>query len=76
MTEEQRTAKKKELLNEVYPRASALEKDCDTQMNDLLGKLTKLLKESGEGTGLVDQIRESYYNEKSLKKAHYLSLLT
>ncbi len=76
MTEEERDAKKRSLLAEVYPKASSLERDCDAQMNQLLSKLSKLLEDAGEGTGLADQIRESYYNEKSLKKAHYLSLLT
>ena len=76
MTKEQRSAKKKELLSEVYPKASALERDCDAQIDQLLSKLTVLLKEAGDDTGLVDQIRNSYYNEKSLKKAHYLSLIT
>ena len=76
MTDEQRTAKKKALLAEVYPRAAALERDCDNQINQLLSKLTKLLEDSGESTALTEQIRTAYYNEKSLKKAHYLSLIT
>ncbi len=76
MTKEQRSAKKKSLLAEVYPKAAALERDCDDQIDKLLSKLTGLLKDAGESTGLVDQIRSSYQNEKSLKKAHYLSLIT
>ena len=76
MTEEQRDAKKKSLLAAVFPKASSLEKQCDNEINQILERLTNLLKESGDDTQLVDRIRESYYNEKSLKKAHYLSLLT
>lgn len=76
MTEEERDAKKKSLLAQVYPRAASLERDCDAQMNQLLSKLSKLLQDAGDDTALVDQIRTSYYNEKSLKKAHYLSLIT
>ncbi len=76
MTEEERSAKKKSLLSEVYPQAVALETQCDTEVEKVVSKLKSLLKEAGQNTDLADKIYESYKNEKSLKKAHYLNLIT
>ncbi len=75
MTEEERSAKKNELLKRVYPQAVALEDECDKQVDEVITKLKSLLKESGQDNSLADKIYESYKNEKSLKKAHYINLV-
>jgi len=73
LNEAEREAKKKSIISSLYPKASALEKQCDTQVNQVLAKLEALLKESGGDTSLVGRIRDSYNSEKSLKKAYYLN---
>ena len=73
LTEAEREAKKKNIISSLYPKASALEKQCDTQVNQVLAKLEALLKESGGDISLVGRIRDSYNSEKSLKKAYYLN---
>lgn len=76
LTEDERMAKKKELLTRVYPQAAALEKECDAKVNEIVTKLRSLLEEAGQDTSLADKIYESYQNEKSLKKAHYINIIT
>ncbi len=73
LNEAERETKKKSIISSLYPQASALEKQCDTQVNQVLAKLEALLKESGGDMSLVGRIRDSYNSEKSLKKAYYLN---
>lgn len=73
LTEAQREEKKKSIISSLYPQAVSLEKQCDTQVNQVLSKLETLLKESGGDTSLVGKIRDAYQSEKSLKKAYYLN---
>jgi len=73
LTEEERAVKKKSIISSLYPKAAALEKQCDAQVNEVLSKLEALLKASGGDVSLVGRIRDSYNSEKSLKKAYYLN---
>ena len=70
----QRSARKTEVVKKVYSQAVALEKECDAQVNIVLAELEDILKKSGEDLSLVDKIRQSYSEEKSLKKAYYMNL--
>ena len=54
-------------------RASALEKECDGKMDEIVRAMEKLLRENGGDLGLVDTVVYTYANEKSLKKSWYMS---
>ena len=54
-------------------RASALEKECDGKMDEIVRAMEKLLREKGGDLGLVDTVVYTYANEKSLKKSWYMS---
>ncbi len=50
-------------------RGTALEKECDAQMEGLLEKISAQLKKEKKDTRLVSEIRDVYVNEKRIKKA-------
>jgi hypothetical protein len=54
--------------------AGALEAECDGLMNDIITRLRIELERTGGDTSLVNDIMFSYAEEKSLKKAYYMSL--
>lgn len=54
--------------------AKAREKECDAKMADMESKIKALLVKLGEDTALVDEIHQTYLEEKALKKAYYMSL--
>ena len=56
-------------------RASALEKECDGKMDEIVRTMEKLLRENDGDLGLVDTVVYTYANEKSLKKSWYMSKL-
>ncbi len=63
------------VLKRYYSRIASLESECDSQVDLVLTELDSILKESGEDRSIVDKIRKSYSEEKSLKKAYYLNML-
>ena len=58
---------------QAYAKAIELEAECDSQVNNILSRITTLLKETGQSTKIVDEIREAYENEKMLAKSYYMS---
>lgn len=56
-------------------RASALEKECDGKMDEIVRAMEKLLRENDGDLGLVDTVVYTYANEKSLKKSWYMAKL-
>lgn len=59
----------------VYKRLeelTALEKECDAQVAQVVERLRSLLKEAGKDDSLAKQVEKTYQEEKSLKKAAYL----
>ena len=72
---DERTARKSEVVKRIYPKAIALEKECDANVDVVLAQLESLLKQNGDDTSIVNKIRQAYSEEKSLKKAYYLNLL-
>lgn len=58
---------------QAYARAIELEKECDAQVNEILARVTVLLKETGQSSKVTDEIREAYENEKMLAKSYYMS---
>ncbi|MBE7020482.1 MAG: hypothetical protein E7411_03490 [Ruminococcaceae bacterium] len=73
VTKEQKPAKKKELAAIGFPKLAALEKECDSKVNALLSELTTVLKNAGQSTELVKQIRDAYEEKKIVTKSHYIS---
>ncbi|MBQ4526919.1 MAG: hypothetical protein II998_02490 [Clostridia bacterium] len=71
----ERESGKEFIMNELYPRAVELEKQCDMKVKAVLTELTALLKEDGQSLELVDKIRTAYYQEKSVRKAVYMEKL-
>lgn len=56
-------------------RATDLEKECDGKMDKLLLELDTLLRTYDQNQELVDAVKYTYAQEKSLKKAWYMSEL-
>lgn len=56
-------------------KASALEKECDGKMDEIVSAMEALIKENNGDMSLVDTVVYTYANEKSLKKSWYLSEL-
>lgn len=67
-TEENR----KQVVYDKLDQLTALEKECDAQVAQVVSRLRELLKEAGRDDSLAKQVEETYQNEKSLKKAAYL----
>ena len=64
------------VLKRYYSRIASLESECDSQVEMVLTELDSILQKSGEDRSIVDKIRKSYSEEKSLKKAYYLNMLS
>jgi len=58
---------------EYISQASELEKACDSRMDEIVSRLSRLIKDNNGDSKLVDQVIEVYSTEKSLKKSWYLS---
>lgn len=67
-TEENRTSVVYKRLEEL----TALEKECDAQVVQVVERLRSLLKQAGKDDSLAKQVEKTYQEEKSLKKAAYL----
>ena len=55
-----------------YNKALDLETTCDGKVEQILSQITVLLKETGQNTGVVNEIRAAYENEKMLAKSYYM----
>lgn len=55
--------------------ASSLESSCDAQVNSLVQSLRSRLSALGQDTSVADQIMSAYQQEKTLRKASYMSQL-
>ena len=73
--EQKKNDGKTTIANRYYSSAASMEAECDAQVSAILTKIEKLLKEQGSDTALIDKIKASYYQEKSLKKAYYINKL-
>ena len=72
-TVEEKKAKKKELMAYGFPKLSALEKECDTEVDKVLKELKKVLTDAGQSTDLVKQIEDAYYEKKQITKSYYIN---
>ena len=75
MSPEDREKKKSALASKYIGLAGSLESSCDSQMEEILGRIQKHLKETGGDPSLVKEIRKVYENEKALKKSSYMEML-
>ncbi len=62
-----------DLMRKYSGLAASLESSCDSRMESLLSELDASLDASGGDKSVINEIRSSYENEKSLKKAELLS---
>ena len=67
-TEENR----KQVVYDKLDQLTALEKECDDQVAQVVARLREILKEAGRDDSLAKQVEQTYQEEKSLKKAAYL----
>ena len=67
-TEENR----KQVVYDKLDQLTALEKECDDQVAQVVARLRELLKEAGRDDSLAKQVEQTYQEEKSLKQAAYL----
>lgn len=72
--EEHTPASRKKIAGQYIKTVANLEVQCDAQVDSLLSELTEKLTAQGKDTAVVDTLRQSYENEKSLKKAYYLDV--
>lgn len=64
-----------DLAGSYIDRANALEVQCDGQMDEIVTAMESLIRANGGDMALVDKVVYTYANEKSLKKAWYMSEL-
>lgn len=72
---ERTSGKLTEFAKKYVARATALEKQCDAEMDTIVEELTALVTENNGDLSIVDTMIETYAREKSLKKAWYLAEL-
>jgi len=66
---------KQAIVDKYLGTANALLIECDGKVEAIMNSIEKKLKENGMDTSIVGQIKDSYEEEKALKKAYYMSLL-
>ena len=76
LSDSQRTAGKlASLVSDYIGRATRLEKECDGKMDALIAQMETLIQANNGDMSLTDTVFNTYVNEKSLKKAWYMSRL-
>lgn len=72
----QRTnAKLASMVSDYLARGTELEKQCDSKMHAIVAEMEDLISENNGDMTLADTVFNTYINEKSLKKAWYMSRL-
>lgn len=66
---------KQAIVDKYLGVANALLVECDSKVSSIMSSIEKKLKENNMDTSIVGQIKDSYEEEKALKKAYYMSLL-
>lgn len=64
-----------DIVNSYTGEVGILEAECDAKVRTLLKELETELTAKGGDLGIIKEIRQYYYNEKSLKKTYYLNRL-
>ena len=71
--DEQTQEKKMEIGMKYMDRAGKMEGECDGKMDNLVARIEKQLRRTGGDTSIINDIKAYYAEEKSVKKAYYLS---
>lgn len=72
---QRRGQKLADFVSAYLAKGTALEKECDRKMDTIVQALESLIRENNGDLSLVDTVISTYANEKSLKKAWYMSEL-
>lgn len=72
---ERTSGKLTDFAKKYVKRAAELEKQCDTEMDAIVGELDALISANNGDYSIIDTVIETYANEKSLKKAWYMAEL-
>ncbi len=72
--EQQNPSSRKSIAGSYIKEVSALEKECDTEVEQALSELKAALEAKNKSIDIVDTLRKAYNDEKSLKKAYYLDV--
>lgn len=56
-----------------FEELTALESECDAKVADVVDRMRTLLKAMGQDDSLAKEVEQTYQEEKSLKKAYYVS---
>lgn len=76
LSESERSGKKlASLVSDYLARATALEKECDAKIDEIITEMEALIAANNGDMSLTDTVFDTYINEKSLKKAWYMSRL-
>lgn len=70
---ESKKAAKQELLNRYLPEVAEWEKTCDVTVYGILDEIRTELKNSGKDETVVDAMKQSYLEEKKLKKSYFIN---
>lgn len=74
LDESQRTTSAKtSIVSKYLNTISAMEAQCDAQVNSVVEQLKQVLKDTGQDTTLADSILQAYKNEKEITKSYYIS---
>lgn len=73
--EERKGSKLTKFVSDFLARGTALEKECDAEMDAIVAELDALIRANNGDFSIVDTVVETYANEKSLKKAWYMAEL-
>ena len=71
--EQQNMASKTSIANRYLGQISALEAQCDAQVDAIVTELRDVLVKSGQDTSLADAVLAAYNNEKETTKAAYIN---
>lgn len=74
LSEEEQSSMGMDIASKYIDLAFGLERECDGLMDDLVARLRAELQKTGGDSSFVNDIMSGYSEEKSLKKAYYLSL--
>jgi hypothetical protein len=74
LSEDQKTtAAKTAIVSKYLNTISAMEAQCDAQVNSLVEQLRQALEKTGQDVSLADSILQAYKNEKEITKSYYIS---
>jgi hypothetical protein len=74
LPEDQKTAAAKTAIVSKYLNTiSAMEAQCDAQVNSLVEQLRQALEKAGQDVSLADSILQAYKDEKEITKSYYIS---